>query len=310
MEKNENESVAVSVIQGNIDQSVKWDPAFMESTMNRYIALTRSTLNDRPGIIVWPESAAPFFFQDNTSSTKDMYNLAKESGAWMIFGCPAYEQHELKMTYFNRVCVISPDGSLSGYYDKIHLVPFGEYVPLRRLIPFVNRLVISEGEFSSGRGSGLLKVSDFNAGALVCYEAIFPDLAGREAKNGAGLFVNLTNDAWFGPTSAPYQHLSMCVFRSVENRRPFIRAANTGFSAFIDPYGMIIQKSDLFTEEVLKGEVLTGYSGMTFYSKCGDIFVYSILIICLIKFSHELCYHLVKKRRHKSTGNFKHPRRQ
>ena len=310
MEKNEKETIAVSVIQGNIDQSVKWDPAFMESTMDKYIALTRASLSHRPGLIVWPESAAPFFFQDNTSSTTDIYNLAKESGAWMIFGCPGYEQHELKMTYFNRVCLISPDGSMRGYYDKIHLVPFGEYVPLRRLIPFVSRLVISEGEFSSGRESGLLKMSDINAGALVCYEAIFPDLARRETKNGAGLFVNLTNDAWFGMTSAPYQHLSMCVFRSVENRRPFIRAANTGFSAFIDPYGRITEKSGLFIEEVLNGDVRTGYSGMTFYTKYGDIFVYSILIICLIKFFHELCYHSVKKSRNQLQEKQKHPRRQ
>ncbi len=298
VENDKNNSIKASVIQGNIDQSVKWDPAFMESTMDKYIALTRSTFKDRPGLIVWPESAAPFFFQDNTSSSRDMLGLAEESGAWIIFGCPAYEQHGPRITYFNRVCLISPDGSLSGHYDKIHLVPFGEYIPLKRFIPFIHRLVISEGEFSSGRESGLLKMSGLPAGALVCYEAIFPDIARREVNNGARLFVNLTNDAWFGMTGAPYQHLCMCVFRAVENRRPFIRAANTGFSAFIDPCGRISEKSGLFTEDVLTGEVGTGRSGMTFYTKYGDIFIYSILIICLIKFFHELCYQLVKKRRH------------
>jgi len=299
LEKNNKESLTASIIQGNIDQSVKWDPAFLESTMDKYITLTRSALNQAPDLVLWPESAAPFFFQDNTSSTGDIYALAKETAAWMIFGCPAYEQHDLRMIYFNRVCLVSPDGALAGYYDKKHLVPFGEYVPFRRLIPFVNRLVISEGEFSPGRESGLLKMSDISAGALVCYEAIFPDLARRQAKNGAGIFVNLTNDAWFGLTSAPHQHLSMCVFRSVENRRPFIRAANTGFSAFIDPYGRITGKSALFTEEVLKGEVRTDCSGLTFYSKYGDVFVYAILIICLIKFSHELCYHFSKTKKHR-----------
>ena len=290
------ESIITSVIQGNIDQSVKWDPAFMKETMDKYMALTRSAMNSKPGLIVWPETAAPFFFQDNTESSQDIYRISKESGAWLIFGCPAYEQEDIIWTrYYNRVCLVSPNGSLGGHYDKAHLVPFGEYVPLKRFIPFINRLVTASGDFFPGKESGLLKMSDITAGALICYEAIFPDLARREVKNGARVFVNLTNDAWFGMTSAPHQLLSMCVFRAVENRRPFIRAANTGFSAFIDPFGRIIAKSDLFTEAVLTEEIRTDYNRITFYTKYGDIFMYVILIICLIKFSHELCYHPIKK---------------
>jgi len=295
--KNEKGAVKISVIQGNIDQSVKWDPAFMESTMNKYIGLTRSTFDHKPDVIIWPESAAPFFFQDGNQYSRDICGLAEESGSWIIFGCPAYEERDSHIAYFNRVCLISPIGSLTGFYDKKHLVPFGEYVPLKKFIPFVNRLVISQGEFAPGKGSGVLKLNDIAAGVLVCYEAIFPDLARREVKNGAMLFVNLTNDAWFGMTSAPYQHLSMCVFRAVENRIPLVRAANTGFSAFIDPFGRIYAKSGLFTEEVLTNEVRTDYSRLTFYSRYGDIFVFLILIICLIKFSYDLCYHFIEKRR-------------
>jgi apolipoprotein N-acyltransferase len=292
------ESIITSVIQGNIDQSVKWDPAYMKSTMDTYIDLTRSAMNSRPGLIVWPESAAPFFFQDNTEYSEDMYKLAQESGVWLIFGCPAYEQNGLDYIYYNRVCLISPNGSFDGYYDKIHLVPFGEYVPLKRFIPFVHRLVASEGEFSPGKESGLLKMHDTTTGALICYEAILPGLARKEVKNGARILVNVTNDAWFGMTSAPNQHLAMCVFRAVENKRPLVRSANTGFSAFIDPSGRITARSDLFTEDILTGEVRTDCDSITFYTRYGDIFVYVILIICLIKFSLELCYHLTKKRKH------------
>lgn len=291
----DRETITTSVIQGNIDQSVKWDPAFREATMERYISLTRSTFNSHPGLILWPESATPFFFQDNTESSEDIRNLARESSAWLIFGCPAYEEQGLEINYFNRVCMISPGGSLAAHYDKVHLVPFGEYVPLKRFIPFVDRLVISEGEFSTGRESGLLKMDGIKAGALICYEAIFPGPARTEVKNGAGFFVNVTNDAWFGMTSAPWQHLCMCVFRAVENRRPLIRAANTGFSAFIDPFGRITSRSGLFMEDVLTGDVRTDYEDVTFYSRHGDIFVYMVVIICLIKFLHELCYHLIKK---------------
>ncbi|MBN1625840.1 MAG: apolipoprotein N-acyltransferase [Deltaproteobacteria bacterium] len=289
------ETITASVIQGNIDQSVKWDPAYMEATIERYVSLSKSTFDSHPGLIIWPESAAPFFFQENTEYSENIRDLAEESSAWLIFGCPAYEEQGSVISYFNRVCMISPEGVLAAYYDKVHLVPFGEYVPLKRFIPFVDRLVISEGEFSRGRESGLLKMNGIKAGALICYEAIFPGPARTELKNGARFFVNVTNDAWFGMTSAPWQHLCMCVFRAIENRRPFIRAANTGFSAFIDSLGRITARSGLFTEEVLTGEVRTDCKEITFYSRYGDIFVYLAVIICLIKFLHELCYHLIKK---------------
>jgi len=289
------ETLTTSVIQGNIDQSVKWDPIFREATMERYISLTKSTFQNHPDLILWPESAAPFFFQDNTELSEEIRNLARESSAWLIFGCPAYEEQGIDITYYNRVCMISPGGSLAAHYDKVHLVPFGEYVPLRRFIPFVDRLVISEGEFSPGRESGLLNMDGIKAGALICYEAIFPGPARTEVKKDARFFVNVTSDAWFGMTSAPWQHLCMCVFRSVENRRPFVRAANTGFSAFIDRYGRITAISGLFMEEVLNGEVRTDCKDMTFYTRHGDIFIYLAVIICLIKFLHELCYHLIKK---------------
>jgi apolipoprotein N-acyltransferase len=179
---------------------------------------------------------------------------------------------------------------LSGYYDKVHLVPFGEYVPLKRFFPFINRLVPAAGDFASGKKIAPLKLPSFSAGVLICFEVIFPELARFRARDGAGIFVNLTNDAWFGITSAPYQHLSMAVFRAVENRRPLIRAANTGISAFISPEGKIINQSELFMEEVLKNKVSLGHLSLRFYTRYGDIFPITILILCLIKIFYVLCY--------------------
>jgi apolipoprotein N-acyltransferase len=291
-------TLKVSLIQGNIDQSVKWDAAFMKESMDKYLALTRQAARSKPGLIVWPETAAPFFFQDNTESSQDILKAAKESGSWFIFGSPAYEREDiLFVRYYNRAYLASPKGTVEGYYDKVHLVTFVEYVPLSNFLPFIHRMVTAAGDFTSGTQSGLLKTSEATAGALICYEAIFPELSRKEVQGGANFLVVLSNDAWFGSTSAPYQLMTMSIFRAVENRRPLIRATNTGFSGFIDPCGRIVLESDLFDEEVLTKKVRTDCKELTFYSRYGDIFMYIVLIICLIKFSHDLCYHRMAVRR-------------
>jgi apolipoprotein N-acyltransferase len=289
-------TMKVSIIQGNIDQSVKWDTAFTKESLDKYLSLTRQAARSKPGLIVWPETAAPFFFQDNTESSQAVLKAAKESGAWLIFGSPAYEREDiLFVRYYNRAYLASPEGSVKGYYDKVHLVTFVEYIPLSKFLPFFHRLVTAAGDFSSGTQSGLLKTSEATAGTLICYEAIFPELSRKEVMNGANFLVVLSNDAWFGVTSAPYQLMTMSAFRAVENRRPLIRATNTGFSGFVDPWGRIAYEGGLFTTEVLTRTVQSDCKDITFYSKYGDIFMYVILIICLIKFSRDLCYHRKNK---------------
>ncbi|MFC1535065.1 apolipoprotein N-acyltransferase [Thermodesulfobacteriota bacterium] len=294
---NSGNSVRVAIIQGNIDQSVKWNPAYQKKTMDTYWRLTDIAGGYKPYLIVWPETAVPLFFQDNTEFTEGIYEISGKSGAHLIFGSPAYKKENGAERYYNRTYHLSPKGALTGYYDKVHLVPFGEYVPMKRFFPFVHRLVQAAGDFASGEEMSLLKLPGLPVGALICYEAIFPELSRKHVKKGAKILVNLTNDAWFGMTSAPYQHLIMSIFRAVENRRPLIRAANTGFSAFIDPVGKIVTQGDLFNEEVLFEDIKTGGNSLTFYSRYGDLFVYIILIICLIKFFHELCYYPLKVRK-------------
>jgi len=235
----------------------------------------------------------PFFFQNNIKFSPRVFKISKESGADLIFGSPAYIKEKNGIRYYNRAYLLSPTGTVSGYYDKVHLVPFGEYVPLKRFLPFVQRLVQAAGDFASGKKIEPLKLHDFSAGILICFEVIFPELARIQAKKGAKILINLTNDAWFGMTSAPYQHLCMSVFRAVENGRPLIRAANTGFSAFIGPQGKIITRSDLFMEEILTQEVRLSNSSMRFYTLYGDVFAFSLLIISLIKVFHVLCYNLL-----------------
>jgi apolipoprotein N-acyltransferase len=277
------QSVNTVIVQGNIDQSVKWDPAYQEETMASYINLTRTALDFRPGLIVWPETALPFFFQDNVNFSPRVLSLAMESDAPLIFGSPAYKMVSGITRYYNRAYLLTPDDQPIKYYDKVHLVPFGEYVPFGSFLSFVSRLVPAAGDFDVGDKVTPLKHEGLSAGILICFEVIFPELARAHARKGANILVNLTNDAWFGMTSAPYQHLSMAVFRSVENRLPIIRAANTGFSAFISPRGEILAQSDLFTKAVLKAPVDISESTLTFYARYGDLFAILLLFMSLIK---------------------------
>ena len=291
---NDGKSMKVAIVQGNIDQSIKWDPLYQRDSLDKYRRLTETTYTFKPRLIVWPETAMPFFFQDNSELTEDVYRISKESGALMIFGSPAYDRVNGSLRYYNRAYWLSGKDLSTGYYDKVHLVPFGEYVPLKTLLSFVNRLVSAAGDFAPGRDLAPMRLPDLPTGVLICYEDIFPELSRAQVKKGASILVNITNDAWYGMSSAPYQHLSMSLFRAVENRRPMIRAANTGFSAFIDSNGRITTKGDLFNEEVLMSEVNVKDANLTFYCRYGDVFVYLILIICLIRLLYELCYHTSK----------------
>ncbi|RLC32348.1 MAG: apolipoprotein N-acyltransferase [Deltaproteobacteria bacterium] len=281
--KSGSPSVNIAVIQGNIDQAVKWNPAYQKKTFRTYEKLTRTTYDSRPDLIVWPETSVPGFFQDNTDLSKDVISLAKEAGCAFLFGSPAYRQTAGGVRYYNRAYLITAGGKKLLCYDKVHLVPFGEYVPFKKILAFVNRLVPAAGDFSEGAHITPLNAGRASLGVLICFEIIFPDIAGQYARQGANMLVNLTNDAWFGKSSAPYQHLAMAVFRAVETGKPLVRAANTGFSAIIDPGGRMIAKSGLFCEQTLTCRVHVSASEPTPYARYGDWFALSLLIMCLIK---------------------------
>jgi apolipoprotein N-acyltransferase len=283
--------IRLVIVQGNIDQSVKWNPEFQEKTVALYTNLSVDSRGFEPHLIIWPETAVPFYFQDNSPLSKEVLSVPAQTGSKLLFGSPAYVRDKNGIQYRNRAYMISED-RVFDYYDKVHLVPFGEYVPLKRYLPFVHRLVPAAGDFSPGRNLKPIGTSDLQTGVIICFEAIFPDISRNHAAHGAQLLVNLTNDAWFGRTSAPYQHLSMAVLRCVENGLPMARAANSGISAVILATGEIISKSELFTREVLHKELnLNG--NKTFYSQCGDIFAILLLIIVILKFT----WRLGKKRR-------------
>jgi apolipoprotein N-acyltransferase len=266
----------VALIQGNIDQGIKWDPAFMEETISIYERLSLQAAAAGVDLVVWPESAAPFFFQEPGAPTDRIISLARLIQAPLIFGSPAYDGSGPRRRYFNSAFLVSSPGEVLGRSDKIHLVPFGEYVPLAKLLPFVQKLVVGVGDFSPGDALTALDIGKGKVGVLVCFEGIFPELSRAYVRGGAQLLVNITNDGWYGRSSAPYQHLSMSVFRAIENDVPLVRAANTGISAIIDEKGHISQATPLFKEDYCAGEVILGTGG-TIYTRIGDVFA----LLCL-----------------------------
>jgi len=274
--------IRVAVVQANIDQSVKWNPAYRRKTLDTYLGLSQKALSYKPRVLVWPETAVPFFFQEKSRLRARLCALPARSGVDLIFGSPAYDRRRGGIRYLNRAYLIRGGESMplpEAHYDKMHLVPFGEYVPLKKYLPFVDRLVQAAGDFAAGTKAVPLRMNGHAAGVLICFEAIFPEPARTHARKGADLLVNLTNDAWFGRTSAPYQHLAMTVFRAVETGRPLVRAANTGFSALVDPSGKILARTGLFQEALLVGEVTPGSREPTIYTRLGDLLLLPVLLL-------------------------------
>ena len=260
----------VAVVQGNIPQDVKWSPAFRDTTMNIYERLTREAAKSGVDLVVWPESAVPFFFQDEPRQAARITRLARELSISMIVGSPAHELRNGKLVFLNSAFMISPAGNVTGRSDKLHLVPFGEYVPLGRFFPFISKLVVGIGDFSPGQQAVPLVAGQTKIGTLICAEAVFPEIARAYVNNGARILANITNDAWFGRSAAPYQHLAIAAFRTVETRTPMVRAANTGVSAIIDQHGHISSMTGLFSEGFRIGVVSPG-SGDSIYLRIGDL---------------------------------------
>ena len=286
--------LTVSVIQGNIEQDKKWDPAYQSQVLATYERLTLQALGQHPDLVIWPETATPFYFNGEYGNdrpfTRELTAFVKKNNVPLLFGSPTYEvQPNRAIVGRNSAFLLSGDGRVEARYDKIHLVPFGEYVPLKKVLFFVEKMVQAIGDFQGGSAYTVMQVPYNSNGrrrettisTVICYEIIFPDLVRRFVDGGAQIVTTITNDAWFGRTAAPYQHFSMAVFRAVENRVPVARAANTGISGFIDAQGRILETSGIFTEAELTHKLAPGGS-KTFYTRYGDLFAYACMIVSLI----------------------------
>ncbi len=273
-------AVRVGIAQGAIDQSIKWDPSRQKETVEIYGALTREAKANGADLVVWPETAAPFFYGWETEMTGMVDAISADTRETIIFGAPWFDPSD-GGKYFNSVFLLGEGGIPEGRYDKRHLVPFSEYIPLRSIFFFLRKLTEGEEDFSSGTGPALLTVRGAAVGASICYEAVFPGIIRDSVRGGAKWLVNVTNDAWFGDTVAPHQHLAMARMRSVEFRRPMVRAANSGISAIIDERGEVTASLGLFRRGTLVAPIRPD-EGMTVYAKTGEMFAISCTIITIL----------------------------
>jgi len=275
--------VKISVIQGNIPQYLKWEPRARDFIMRKYLALTDSVLNGQPDLIIWPEAALPVILEEEPDYYQKVLDFAGQKDRSLLFGAVSSREGN----YYNSALLVSSKGRLLEQYDKLHLVPFGEYIPLRKTLRFLET-VVPIGDFTAGSQYTLFNLAQLKFAVLICFEDLFPELSRHFTKSGADFLVNITNDAWFGQTSSPYQHLSASVFRAVEMRRYLIRCANTGISGFIAPTGKIIS---LVGRENAKATFVPGYKTqalsiakveLSFYARYGDWFILANLIYLII----------------------------
>ena len=269
-----------TVVQGNIEQLVKWDPEFQIATVKKYNRLSLTTVADKPDLVVWPESATPFYFGYEKVPTEMVLGGIRRVNTDFLFGSPSFEHKDNVTKYYVSAYLVSPQQKTVSRYDKAHLVPYGEYVPFKKWLPFLGKIVAHVGDFEAGAKGKTIPWKNEKLGIQICYEIIFPDLSRAMVKNNAALIINITNDAWFGKTSGPYQHFSMTVFRAVENRRALARSANTGISGFIDPVGRILASTPLLKDAVITRS-LPLLDIKTFYTRFGDVFVWACLTITL-----------------------------
>jgi apolipoprotein N-acyltransferase len=259
--------VRVAVIQPSIEQSLKWDPVRQAETLGVYETLTRAAGQSRPALIVWPETAATIVLRSDPALLERLTAVARELDAPLLVG--SIDRDDGRGGALLNSAFLLDGRGLASKYDKIHLVPFGEYVPLGRLIGFVRGWAEFISEFAAGERRTVFALPGAPFGAVICYEVIFPELFRDFVAGGARFMVNITNDAWFGRTSGPWQHLGTLPLRAVENRVAIARAANTGVSAFVAPSGRVTDTLALFERGILERSVpLRGE--LTLYTRLGD----------------------------------------
>jgi apolipoprotein N-acyltransferase len=266
-------AVRLRLVQANITQSHKWQRELMERHLERYVTLSRRPVASpalAPTVVLWPETAAAFSLGDNSAGRKLVASVTPPGGL-LITGAPRVEKdpgHGLRI--WNSLLAVTDSGAIVGVYDKFHLVPFGEYVPLRGLLP-LSKITAGGTDFSAGPGPRTLRLPGLPpVSPLICYEVIFPG-AVLDADDRPQWLLNITNDAWFGISTGPYQHFAAARMRAVEEGLPLVRVANTGISAVVDAYGRIMARLDLGVTGILDAALPKPLSGLTPYARFGDL---------------------------------------
>jgi apolipoprotein N-acyltransferase len=273
----EGPPVRVALVQGNVAQDQKMaaaagDPRSATDIFDDYLRMTRQAIARGADLVVWPESSTPFTFELEHAAADSIRRMARDARVPILLGSEQIERGA-PTRYYNSAYLVRADGSTGAVYRKMHLVPFGEYVPMKRLLFFAEPLVEAVSDFSAGDTAVLMAVDGHSISTAICYEIVYPDLVRRFVAGGSELLTTITNDAWFGDTSAPHQHFAQAAMRAIENGRYLVRAANTGISGIVDPYGRVVAQSRLFEPAVVAGTV-SYRTEKTVYTRIGDLFAY------------------------------------
>ena len=293
----EETALKISVIQGNIAQKLKWDKEARGLILNKYFNLSAQAAKGNPDLIIWPEAALPVVLEEEPVYYERVSKFSQKINTPLLLGAVTSKNN----LYYNSAILISAEGQTISEYNKLHLVPFGEYIPLKKMLPFLETIV-PIGDIAPGKDYTLFTLpviplspaspsgrrSAVNFSVLICFEDLFPELSQRFVKKGADFLINITNDAWYKKTSAPYQHLMASVFRAIENRVFLVRSANTGISGFIAPAGKIISlvkgkyKRKIFVDGYDSQElIMPKEKNLSFYSRYGDVFILFCLVLGL-----------------------------
>ena len=287
-------TIKISVVQPNISQELKWDPNARAYILKKYSSLTESAAQSNPDLIVWPEAASPEVLGDDDFAFDEIFFLAQKLNKPLLIGAVVHGPEG----YFNSALLIDAFGQILQRYNKIHLVPFGEYIPLKKYFPFLETIA-PIGDINRGKEYVIFKAYQQKFSVLICFEDVFPELSREFVRRGAGFLINVTNDAWYKYSSAGFQHFQSSIFRAVENNVYVIRSANTGVSGFIAPTGRIISLvkdkagKNIFVEGFqTQSIVLPEKKRITFYTKYGDIFV----LACFLFVFYCIIFVLKKKK--------------
>jgi apolipoprotein N-acyltransferase len=287
--------VRVGLIQGNVEQSERENPARQPAIFQSYLRMTRQAIGEGAELVLWPESSTPFYFEEDRPGADQVRTLARQAHVPILLGSDQIgwetkNGQRVPAKYYNSAFLVRADGTTAGYYRKMHLVPFGEYVPLKQLFFFAAPLVQAVSDFSPGDSAALLEVrlkpdptrpeKTHLMSTAICYEIVYPDLVRQFVVAGSELLSTITNDAWFGKTSAPYQHFAQASMRAIEEGRYLVRSANTGISGVVDPYGRVLTETRLYEPAVVVAEARF-LTFATVYSRLGDVFAYASVVLTI-----------------------------
>lgn len=271
----EGRPLRVGLVQGNVPQDQKYDRRFHDDILGRYLDLSRQALANGASVVLWPEASTPGYFNFDGPMSAPIRRLALETQTPFVLGTDDYEPPRAGHPehFYNAAVLVGPDGLSHQTYRKMQLVPFGEYVPMKSVLFFVGPLIQAVSDFSPGRDPVVFDLGRGRLSVAICYESVYPSLARTFVDHGSELLATITNDAWFGTSSAAYQHFAQGALRAVEEGRYVVRAANTGISGAVDPYGHVLAETPLFQPAAVAVDVRL-LDDRTIYNRLGDLVVW------------------------------------